>query len=104
MATLFFWAVFGALAGAFAKLVLWDDRRESLIAAMLLGIGGGLAGGFIRVKLGGADVAGTIPLGFDGFSMLLSLIVPGLLLGAYYVLVERRPAARTSGSVQRRAA
>lgn len=96
MATLFFWAVFGALAGAFAKLVLWDDRRESLVATMLLGIAGGLAGGFIRVKLGGADIAGIIPLGFDGFSMLLSLVGASVLLIAYYLLVERRPAVRSS--------
>lgn len=90
MATLFFWAVLGALAGAFAKLVLWDDRRESAVVTMLLGIGGALAGGFVRVWMAGADSAGTIPHGFDGVSMLLALVGAAVLLIGYYALVERR--------------
>lgn len=94
MATLFFWAVFGALAGAFAKLVLWDDRRESLPVAVVLGIAGALAGGFVRIKLGGADSPGVVPLGFDGFSMLLALVGAMALLLGYYALVERRTATR----------
>jgi uncharacterized membrane protein YeaQ/YmgE (transglycosylase-associated protein family) len=104
MATLFFWAVFGALAGAFAKFVLWDDRRESLAATTVLGIIGGLAGGFLRVRLAGPDQAGAIPYGFDGFGMLAALLGAALLVAGYHLLVERRPAVHTSGSVRRHAA
>lgn len=90
MATLFFWAVLGALAGAFAKLVLWDDRPESLVTTLLLGIAGGSAGGFARLKLAGPDYPGAVPHGVDGFSMLLVLLGAAVLLIAYHLLVERR--------------
>lgn len=94
MASLLFWAVLGALAGAFAKLVLWDDRSETWLAMMLLSIGGALGGGFLRVGLGSADVPGAVPHGFDGFSMLLALLGAAVLLKAYHFVVERRSAVQ----------
>jgi len=93
-------AVLGASAGAFVKTVLWENHPETWFWALLLGAGGGLAGGFLRTRLAGAAVAA----GFDGFSMLLALLGAALLLTAYGLWIERRPAVRTGGSVQRHAA
>jgi uncharacterized membrane protein YeaQ/YmgE (transglycosylase-associated protein family) len=104
MGSLFFWAVLGALAGAFAKTVLWDDRPEKLITTLLAGIAGAAAGGFMRVTLAGPDSAGAIPHGFDGFGMLFALLGAAALLAAYHLLVERRSAVHTPRSSIRRSA
>jgi uncharacterized membrane protein YeaQ/YmgE (transglycosylase-associated protein family) len=104
MAELFFWAVLGALVGSCAKVVFWEERRESWPAVLLLGIGGALAGGFLRTGLGSPQSAGAVPHGFDILCMLLAISGAAVLLFGYHLWVERRPAVHTSGSIRRHAA
>ncbi len=104
MATVLFWAVLGALAGACAKSVAWYERRESLVMALVLGTGGGIAGGYLRVLVGSAEASGAVPHGFDGWGMFFAFVGAAVLLAGYHLLVERRSGVQVQSPRRRMAA
>ena len=88
-----FWVTLGALAGAIAKLVVWDTDRANWSTVMLLSIVGGVLGGRIAVWL---SPISDSP-GFDSISILLALIGAAALLCPYGLVIARR---RTETTVQ----
>jgi len=96
MAALFFWGVLGALIGAFAKSVAWYESDRGWLPCLLVGIAGGVAGGFLS-RMGGA---GT---GFELGAMGLVVVGAAALLGVYQ-LSTRRSSTSATGGQNRRAA
>ena len=86
-----FWVTLGALAGAIAKLVVWDTARASWSPIMLFSIVGGVLGGRIA---GWLSPISDSP-GFDTTSILLALIGAAALLCPYGLVVARRRADTT---------
>jgi uncharacterized membrane protein YeaQ/YmgE (transglycosylase-associated protein family) len=72
------WIVFGLIVGALARLVLSGSDPMSLIATMLLGVAGSIAGGFIGSLFMGSGNTGFQPAGFFfsvvGATLLLLLV------------------------------
>lgn len=60
------WIVLGGIAGWIASLIMKTDEEQGIFLNVVVGIVGGLLGGFIVQTIGGSDV--------DGFN-LYSLIV-----------------------------
>jgi len=89
-----FWVTLGALAGAIAKLVVWDRDRANWAAIMLLSIVGGVLGGRIA---GWLSPISDSP-GFDSLSIVLALIGAAALLSPYGLLIARRRAGTTVGA------
>jgi uncharacterized membrane protein YeaQ/YmgE (transglycosylase-associated protein family) len=53
------WIVLGALAGWVASIIMGTNRQQGLLRDILLGVGGGIVGGFLSDLLGiGARVTG----------------------------------------------
>lgn len=77
------WIVIGLIAGALAKWIMPGDDPGGFIITILIGVAGGLLGGFIGTQLGIGAVT--------GFNLIsLALAVGGavvLLLG--YRLIKR---------------
>ncbi len=86
-----FWVTLGALAGAIAKLVVWDTDRANWSAVMLLSIAGGVLGGRIA---GWLSPFSDSP-GFDPTCIALALIGAAALLCPYGIVVARRRAETT---------
>ncbi len=103
MASVIFWAVLGGLAGAFGKLVLWDDKAETWAGSMLLSLAGGLAGGYAGTILGGNDNSG-VPAGFGLGSMVLAVAGAAVALTAYHGWMEHRRAVHPGRSMRSTAA
>ena len=72
------WIVFGLIAGILAKLLMPGKDPGGLIVTGLIGIAGGMVGGFISTSLGYGDVSG-----FDLRSMGLAIGGAILLLFGY---------------------
>ena len=89
-----FWVTLGALAGAIAKLVVWDTDRANWAAIMLLSIAGGVLGGRIA---GWVSPISDSP-GFDTTSILLALIGAAALLFPYGLVIARRRDETTVGA------
>ncbi len=73
---IFSWILFGLIAGAIAKVIHPGRDRGGCLFTILLGIGGGLVGGYIGTLLGWGRVTG-----FDLRSFGLAI------LGAVLILV-----------------
>ena len=75
------WIVLGLVAGAIAKLLMPGDQRGGCLMTMLLGIAGGLLGGFIGQSMGygGIDEFSWSSLGWAILGSFLLLLVFGLL-------------------------
>ena len=86
-----FWVTLGLLAGAIAKLVVWDNARASWTVVMSLSVVGAVVGGRI------ADVLSpnSDTPGFDSGSIVLALIGAAVLLAPYGMVIARRHAATT---------
>lgn len=69
------WIVVGALAGWIASMITGDDRRMGAGANILVGIVGGLIGGFAMNLLGGVGITG-----FNLWSLFVSVIGAVVLL------------------------
>ena len=52
------WIIIGLIAGSLAKWLMPGDDPGGIIVTTLLGVGGGLLGGFIGTRLGFGDVTG----------------------------------------------
>ena len=70
------WIVLGLIAGGIAKLLMPGDQRGGCLMTMLLGIAGGLLGGFIGQSMGDGGV--------DEFSLSS---VAWAILGAFLLLL-----------------
>jgi len=84
-----FWVTLGLLAGAIAKLVVWDNDHAHWsvvmpLAAIWAVMGGGIAGRFFP--------ASDSP-GFDPATIFLALAGAAVLLAPYAIVVARRQAA-----------
>jgi uncharacterized membrane protein YeaQ/YmgE (transglycosylase-associated protein family) len=81
------WAVFGLIVGALAKLVMPGRDPGGIIVTMLLGIAGGLLGGFLGRALG--LYREGEPAGF-----IMSFIGAVVLLLIYRMMIGRRTVTR----------
>jgi uncharacterized membrane protein YeaQ/YmgE (transglycosylase-associated protein family) len=77
------WALFGLIAGALAKLVMPGKGPGGIILTILLGILGAVVGGYIGTQVGFGDVSG-----FNIGSMLLA-VGGGVLVLFIYGLATR---------------
>src|SRR5215213_478766 len=80
------WIVLGLLAGAIAKALMPGKDPGGIIVTMLIGIAGGLLGGFLRKVIFGVDSID----GFFDLSTWVAAIVGSVILLALYRLVTNR--------------
>lgn len=92
------WIIFGAIAGALAKLLMPGRDPGGFIVTTLLGIAGAVVGGFIGQALWGSSGVNDWSVG----SFVLAIAGAILLLFLYRLLIGRRSAG--GGSIGRRAA
>lgn len=52
------WALFGLIAGAIAKVIMPGDDSDSWLKTMLLGVAGAWVGGFVGSAVGFGGVTG----------------------------------------------
>jgi uncharacterized membrane protein YeaQ/YmgE (transglycosylase-associated protein family) len=76
--------VFGLIAGVFAKFILPGRDPGGVIVAIMLGIAGGLLGGFIATAVG----FGT-PMAFDFRSLFLAVGGAVAIPFVHRLLVDR---------------
>lgn len=69
------WIIIGLIAGALAKWIMPGDDPGGVIVTTLIGVGGGLLGGFIGTQLGVGAVTG------------FNLVSLGLAVGGAIVLL-----------------
>ena len=86
-----FWVTLGLLAGAIAKLVVWDNARASWAAVMSLSVVGAIVGG----RIAGVLMPNSEVPGFDLNSILLALIGAAILLVPYGIVFASRRAETT---------
>lgn len=70
-----FWVILGGIAGWIASKLTGTDGEMGLGANILVGIAGGLIGGFVFQMFGGAGVTG-----FNIWSLLVAVIGSVILL------------------------
>ncbi len=92
------WIIFGAIAGALAKLLMPGRDPGGFIVTTLLGIAGAVVGGFIGRALWGSSGVNDWSIG----SFVLAIGGAILLLVLYRLLLGRRTTG--GGSIGRRAA
>lgn len=74
------WIIVGAIAGWLASIVMGTNARQGLLTDIIVGIVGGLLGGFLLQAIGfeGADVGGlnivSIIVAFIGAVILLGIM------------------------------
>lgn len=78
------WIVFGLLAGAIAKFILPGSDPGGIIVTMLIGVVGGVLGGWISSALGGSGVSG-----FNLSSFVWAVIGTLVLLVVYRLVFHR---------------
>lgn len=78
------WIVFGLLAGAVAKFILPGSDPGGIIVTMLIGVVGGVLGGWISSALGGSGVSG-----FNLSSFVWAVIGTLVLLVVYRLVFHR---------------
>lgn len=84
------WIIVGGLMGALAKFIMPGKDPGGIIVTILLGVVGGLLGGFIGSRVFGVDTAGF----FNISTWLISLVGALVLLGIYRVVIGRRAVSR----------
>jgi len=85
---IFVWIVIGLLAGLIARAIMPGKQPGGIIVTVLLGIGGGLLGGWL-----GSAITGHGLTGFSFWSLLLAVIGALILLFIYQLvsnMVDRR--------------
>ena len=80
------WIIFGAIAGAIAKLLMPGKDPGGFIVTVLLGIAGAVIGGWIGNALWGSSGVNDWSIG----SFVLAIAGAILLLFLYRVIVGRR--------------
>jgi uncharacterized membrane protein YeaQ/YmgE (transglycosylase-associated protein family) len=83
------WIIFGAIAGAIAKLLMPGRDPGGFIVTVLLGIAGAIVGGFIGRALWGST--GVNDWSFGSFALAIAGAI--LLLAFYRMMVRRRRTA-----------
>ncbi|MFB3815303.1 MAG: GlsB/YeaQ/YmgE family stress response membrane protein [Terriglobales bacterium] len=83
------WIIFGAIAGAIAKLLMPGRDPGGFIVTVLLGIAGALVGGFIGRALWGST--GTTDWSIGSFALAIFGAI--ILLALYRMIVGRRRTA-----------
>ena len=78
------WIVFGLLAGAVAKLILPGSDPGGFLVTMLIGVVGGVLGGWISTAFGGSGISG-----FDLSSFVWAVIGTLILLVVYRFILHR---------------
>jgi uncharacterized membrane protein YeaQ/YmgE (transglycosylase-associated protein family) len=63
------WIVFGALAGWIASMIMGTNASQGLLMDILLGIAGGLLGGFVMNALGFEGITG-----FNIYSLAVAIV------------------------------
>ena len=76
------WIVLGGIAGAIAKLIMPGKDPGGIFVTILLGIVGGLLGGFLARQLGLSSGAGF----FDPISWIVAVVGALILLGIYRMI------------------
>lgn len=79
------WIVFGLIAGAIAKIILPGRDPGGLIVTILIGVVGGLLGGWLSTKFGGGGVSG-----FNLMSFIWAVVGSVILLVLYRLLFKKR--------------
>jgi uncharacterized membrane protein YeaQ/YmgE (transglycosylase-associated protein family) len=76
------WIVVGLIAGALAKWIMPGDDPGGIIVTILIGIAGGLIGGFVatRLGLGGGNIV----------NIVIATLGAIVLLGLYRLVKTRR--------------
>lgn len=78
------WIIFGFIAGAIAKILHPGKDPGGCLMTILVGIGGGVVGGYIGTKMGWGRVSG-----FDLRSLGLAVLGALIILIAYRLLFGR---------------
>jgi uncharacterized membrane protein YeaQ/YmgE (transglycosylase-associated protein family) len=86
-----FWVTLGLLAGAIAKLVVWDTEQSHWSAVLALAVAGAVVGG----RIAGMLFPNSDSPGFDPATIFLALAGAAVLLAPYGIVVARRRAATT---------
>jgi len=84
------WIVVGLIVGALAKLIMPGKDPGGIIVTILVGIVGGLLGGWISSALFGVGTGGF----FEIQTWLIALVGALVLLGIYRLVIGRRSGAR----------
>ncbi|WP_300012509.1 GlsB/YeaQ/YmgE family stress response membrane protein [Pseudonocardia sp.] len=84
------WIIVGGLMGALAKLIMPGKDPGGIIVTILIGVAGGLLGGFVGSYLFDVNTAGF----FNISTWLISLVGALVLLGIYRLVVGRRSVTR----------
>ncbi|WP_188987994.1 GlsB/YeaQ/YmgE family stress response membrane protein [Saccharopolyspora thermophila] len=80
------WILFGLIAGAIAKFILPGRDPGGIFVTMLIGIAGGLLGGWLGSTLMGAEGV----TGFNVMSFVWAIIGSLILLGIYRLVFHGR--------------
>ena len=94
MTALFFWAVLGGLVAGCALSTIWFDRDRAWLPAVLIGVCGGIVGGFLRKLAGASD-------GFDLSSMGLVILGAAALLCVYNLFAQRGRSTEMAGHTRK---
>lgn len=79
------WVLFGLIAGAIAKFILPGKDPGGIILTILIGVAGGLLGGW----LGSSVFGDTGVSGFNPMSFVWAVVGSLILLFGYRLLVSR---------------
>ncbi len=79
------WIVLGAIAGWIASMIV-NRSGEGLLRDIILGIVGGVIGGWIFTAAGSSGVTG-----FNVWSLFVAVIGAVVVLVIYHAIVRRRP-------------
>jgi uncharacterized membrane protein YeaQ/YmgE (transglycosylase-associated protein family) len=80
------WIVVGLIVGALAKLIMPGKDPGGIIVTCIIGVVGGLLGGWISSMIFGVGTGGF----FDIRTWLIALVGSLILLGIYRLIVGRR--------------
>lgn len=80
----FAWIIMGGIAGALAKWIMPGDDPGGIFVTILIGIAGGLLGGYVGTMLGIGAVTG-----FNIVSLLLAIGGAIILLLAYRLIFKK---------------
>jgi len=86
MAALILWVILGGLVGGFVKSIAWFESERGWLPCVLLGIVGGVGGGYLSIRAGLSN-------GFDLSNMGVCILGASALLIAYALAPRRAPKA-----------
>ncbi|GAA0503969.1 membrane protein [Saccharopolyspora subtropica] len=84
------WILFGLIAGVIAKFILPGKDPGGIILTILIGIAGGLLGGWVSTALAGGEGV----TGFNLMSFVWAVVGSLILLAIYRVIFHRKRGLR----------